>query len=174
MSVFKPGEQVRVADERLYRANPDGVKTELRMPQYFRGKTVTILQTRRKDGDYWVSNAVGDMACISEEHLSHVVDEAPTPPAPTREATLTTAANLVSGDRAKDYGDAAESFTRLAALWSPILGVDVTPEQVALCLTQLKISRLIVTPCHTDSWVDAAGYIALGSEIAARGREADG
>lgn len=94
--------------------------------------------------------------------------------APTREVTLTTAASLVSGDRAKDYGDAAESFTRLAALWSPILGVDVTPEQVALCLTQLKVSRLVVTPAHADSWVDAAGYIALGSEIAARGREADG
>lgn len=90
---------------------------------------------------------------------------------PVRERTLDSAARLISGDRAKDYGDAAESFTRLAALWSPILGVDVTPEQVALCLTQLKVSRLIVTPAHTDSWVDAAGYIALGSEIAARGRD---
>lgn len=93
---------------------------------------------------------------------------------PTREVTLTQAASLISGDRAKDYGDAGESFTRLAALWSPVLGVEITPEQVALCLTQLKVSRLIVTPTHTDSWVDAAGYIALGSEIAARGRDADG
>lgn len=90
---------------------------------------------------------------------------------PTREATLTTAASLISGDRAKDYGDAAESFTRLAALWTPILGAEITPEQVALCLTQLKVSRLIQSPGHTDSWVDAAGYIALGSEIAARGRD---
>lgn len=101
---------------------------------------------------------------------SYLISLATTTP-PVREVTLTTAASLISGDRAKDYGDAAESFTRLAALWTPILGVDVTPEQVALCLTQLKISRLVGTPGHTDSWVDAAGYIALGSEIAARGRD---
>ena len=85
---------------------------------------------------------------------------------PIREQTLTTAATLISGERANDYGDATESFTRLAKLWAPVLGVDVTATQVALCLTQLKISRLIATPTHGDSWIDAAGYIALGSEIA--------
>src|SRR5690606_40846076 len=95
-------------------------------------------------------NSFGDMTYINEEHLSPVADEPRRDP--VREATLTQAASLISGDRAKDYGDAAESFTRLAALWTPILGVDVTPEQVALCLTQLKVSRLIVTPGHTDSW----------------------
>lgn len=98
---------------------------------------------------------------------------------PIREQALTTAAQLISGDRARDYGDARESFTRLAKLWAPVLGVDVTPAQVALCLTQLKISRLIATPTHGDSWIDAAGYIALGAEIAATdvrdsGRARDG
>ena len=36
--------------------------------------------------------------------------------------------------------------------------------QVYLCLNQLKVSRLIETPTHADSWVDIAGYAALGGE----------
>ncbi|ALG30719.1 hypothetical protein AOZ07_02905 [Glutamicibacter halophytocola] len=83
-----------------------------------------------------------------------------------RETVLTTAEQLINGDRAKDYGDASENFQRIANLWEPILGVEVTATDVALCLTQLKVSRLITSPAHKDSWVDAAGYIALGGEIA--------
>ena len=81
---------------------------------------------------------------------------------------LTTAEQLINGDRARNYGDAATNFQRIADLWTPILGVTVTSEQVALCLTQLKIARLIQSPTHEDSWVDAAGYIALGGEIAGK------
>ncbi|MGP9528609.1 DUF6378 domain-containing protein [Glutamicibacter sp. AOP5-A2-18] len=84
----------------------------------------------------------------------------------TRETVLTTAEQLINGDRAKDYGDASENFQRIANLWAPILGVEVTATDVALCLTQLKVARLITSPAHKDSWVDAAGYIGLGGEIA--------
>ena len=38
--------------------------------------------------------------------------------------------------------------------------------QVALCLAQLKIARLIQSPEHPDSWVDLAGCAALGAEVA--------
>lgn len=84
-----------------------------------------------------------------------------------RERTLHTAAALISGDRARAYGDVGENFTRIGALSAPILGVqNITPAQVALCLTQLKVARLVANPTHVDSWVGAAGYIALGSEVA--------
>lgn len=85
---------------------------------------------------------------------------------PVRSWVLSTAGELINGQRAKDYGDAAENFQRIADLWQPILGVQPTPAQVALCLTQLKVARIITSPAHTDSWVDAAGYIALGAETA--------
>jgi hypothetical protein len=85
-----------------------------------------------------------------------------------RDEILTTAEQLINGPRAKDYGDAAENFQRIADLWRPVLGADVTPEQVALCLAQLKIARLISSPAHEDSWVDACGYLALGGEIAGK------
>ena len=83
-----------------------------------------------------------------------------------RRETLATAARLVHGDRQDDYGTPQQNFKRIAALWEPIFGKPVTPAQVALALTQLKIARLIHTPNHADSWVDAAGYIAIGAELA--------
>ena len=45
-------------------------------------------------------------------------------------------------------------------------GHDVDPEQVALCMAGIKIARLIQTPTHADSWLDLAGYAAVGSECA--------
>jgi hypothetical protein len=47
-----------------------------------------------------------------------------------------------------------------------VFGQTVTPEQVALAMTCLKVARLIETPDHEDSWVDIAGYGACGAEIA--------
>lgn len=107
----------------------------------------------------------GDLDCI--EQGGFVFAKVPDQPTSfTRETVLTTAEQLINGQRAKDYGDASENFQRIANLWAPILGVEVTASEVALCLTQLKVARLITSPTHKDSWVDAAGYIALGGEIA--------
>lgn len=89
-----------------------------------------------------------------------------TPEHNERAKVLSEAEQLINGDRAQAYGDPETNFGRLAQLWAPILGAEITPTQVALCLTQLKISRLINTPDHRDSYIDAAGYIALGAELA--------
>jgi hypothetical protein len=64
-------------------------------------------------------------------------------------------------DRGRVYGDAAANMAKTAQLWSLVLGVDVTPVQCALCLIQLKVARLLVTPDHSDSAVDIAGYAAV-------------
>lgn len=79
-----------------------------------------------------------------------------------------TAKNLIGGDgqRRQDYGGVEESFDCIAKLWSIVLGIGVSSEQVALCMVQLKLARLFVTPNHTDSWVDIIGYAALGGQIA--------
>jgi hypothetical protein len=89
----------------------------------------------------------------------------------TRDEVIAEASRLINGDRARDYGDASESFARLAALWSAVLCAPVAAHQVALCLLQLKVSRLCVTPTHADSWADAIGYLALGAEVAGREEE---
>jgi hypothetical protein len=81
-------------------------------------------------------------------------------------SVLSEAETLINGDRAADYGDARENFARIAHLWSGVLGVPVSPVQVALCMMQLKVARLCHSPDHRDSWIDAAGYAGLGARLA--------
>ena len=86
-----------------------------------------------------------------------------------RTEILHQADTLINGPRADAYGPPSVNFGRIATLWNPIFGQDVTPVQVALALSQLKVARLIQSPDHEDSWIDAAGYIALGGELATGG-----
>lgn len=85
-----------------------------------------------------------------------------------RRSVLKTAGDLIDGDRARDYGDAFEMHKRIASGWSHILGVDVKAHEVALCMAWLKISRLVESPSHADSYVDAVAYMALAAEIEKR------
>jgi hypothetical protein len=81
-----------------------------------------------------------------------------------RDWYLKRAADLINGDRAKDYGDAYDNHQRVATMWSAILGIKVSVRMVYLCLIALKISRLVKSPDHVDSWTDICGYGALGGE----------
>jgi hypothetical protein len=73
-------------------------------------------------------------------------------------SVLSDAADLVSGARQDLYGHPAEDFARTAALWRALFGWDVKPEDVALAMACVKLSRLRATPGHEDSVVDLAGY----------------
>lgn len=75
-----------------------------------------------------------------------------------RETLLETALELTGGDRKENYGDAKGNHERIAALWSVILGQDVTYQQVIQCMVAVKLARICETPDHRDSWVDVAGY----------------
>lgn len=71
---------------------------------------------------------------------------------------------LVYGDREKDYGSPLNEFLRTAKIWSAIIGAEVTPQQVALCMVGLKISR----ECHKhkrDNLIDGAGYFATLEKV---------
>jgi len=64
---------------------------------------------------------------------------------------------LVTGDRRADYGHPLDDFSRIATMWSAILGVAVSAEQVGLCQIAVKLSR----QCHRpkrDNLVDICGY----------------
>jgi hypothetical protein len=82
-----------------------------------------------------------------------------------RSLVLAEAMDLVTGDRNRDYGEPIENFERIAAGWRVLLGADVTPHQVALCMAWLKMARLCETPRHEDSYVDAAAYAALAAQL---------
>lgn len=81
-----------------------------------------------------------------------------------RKEILNKAESLVNGPRAKEYGDAHENHDRIAKMWSVLLDTEVSVEQVYQCMIAVKLARLTVTPEHEDSWVDIAGYAALGGE----------
>jgi hypothetical protein len=94
------------------------------------------------------------------------------PRTPESAQVLRRAESLVTGERRQDYGEAARSFASLATMWSTLLGLDdapLTPQQVALCLAALKLWRCSTSPGSMDSWVDLAGYAALGWEVAVAG-----
>lgn len=71
---------------------------------------------------------------------------------------LAEAHSIVNGQRRQDYGGPFESFSDIAKGWSLVLGIDVTPEQVGLCMIQLKVARAKNGGFHRDSFVDIAGY----------------
>ena len=83
------------------------------------------------------------------------------------------ASEYVDGPRADDYGDAFENFERIAEGWNIILKNALnthgyfTASHVALMMDWVKTSRLIETINHEDSWIDKAGYTALGAEFVA-------
>lgn len=81
------------------------------------------------------------------------------------------AVRVGEGDR--DYGHALRNFRNIAELWGVLLGVPVTRAQVAQCLAALKLARLIHDPGHADSWVDLAGYAALGPQMGGHANATD-
>ena len=81
-----------------------------------------------------------------------------------RKDILEKAEKMINGPRAKDYGAAHENHERIAKMWSVLLEREVTVAQVYQCMIAVKLSRLIETPGHEDSWLDICGYSALGGE----------
>jgi len=69
----------------------------------------------------------------------------------------TDAIAAVTGPRQRDYAHPKVNFQRIANLWSIVLDVDITPEQVALCMITMKVAREMNR--HTrDNLVDIIGY----------------
>lgn len=70
---------------------------------------------------------------------------------------LTEAEQIVGGSRRQDYGGVRGSFDKIALTWSAVLGIEVTGEQVGLCMIGMKLVRESHAHKH-DNLVDIAGY----------------
>ncbi len=81
-----------------------------------------------------------------------------------KEQLLTAALDAVTV-RGSAYGDAYTNHKRIADFWSLILETEVRPDQVAPMMIGVKLTRLIETPDHQDSYIDIAGYAATGSQV---------
>lgn len=82
-----------------------------------------------------------------------------------RAEILDTAYDIIHGDREKDYGLPIDSFRRLAQAFELVLGHPVTPVTAAALMIAMKLSRLSGGDYKDDTWVDIAGYAALGAEV---------
>lgn len=83
---------------------------------------------------------------------------------------FTVACKLVDMDRAQMYGDGTTNMRRIARLWSEYLGVDIRAKDVAAMMILHKVSRIAESHKRAgmnthDSWIDIAGYAALGDSI---------
>lgn len=90
---------------------------------------------------------------------------------------LKEAAGLVDGDRAQAYGDALQTHTNIATLWTATLtAAGMKPEKpldahvVAWMLSGLKQARSFAGPYRPDTYIDGAAYCAIAGDIAARSR----
>ena len=81
-----------------------------------------------------------------------------------RSALLRRATRIVNDDRNKSYGDPSENLATIADMWNTMFGGESTAHDVALAMIAVKLSRLVTTPNHEDSWTDIAGYAAIGWE----------
>lgn len=88
--------------------------------------------------------------------FARLFDERKVPP-----TVLSEAAAIVNGDREKTHGEPRKNLDAIAAMWRPIFGTSVTPEQVCLAMIALKVARAINSPRHRDHWTDIVGYVAL-------------
>jgi len=84
---------------------------------------------------------------------------------------LEEAKSLVTGPRAKSYGDAAVNHVRIADLWNVWLRNRawsrhdvITPYDVAMMMLLVKVARCQQQPSH-DNHTDLAGYAAVMEDI---------
>lgn len=68
------------------------------------------------------------------------------------------------GERNDGYDHPRPNFEKTAVVWSQILGKDVTPRQVALCMIGLKLVRDSHKP-KRDNLVDIAGYARCAERL---------
>ena len=71
---------------------------------------------------------------------------------------------ILSGPRAKDYGDKYTNHVNIAELWSSYLSYKISPHDVAICMALVKIARL-KNRRTKDCYMDIAGYAAIAAEI---------
>ena len=76
-------------------------------------------------------------------------------------------ASAIRGDRGAIYGHPYINHRRIADLWTAYLGHPITPDQAAICMALVKISRLSETPGHRgrDGYVDGVAYLSLAAML---------
>ena len=81
---------------------------------------------------------------------------------------LDKAKSIINGERQGTYGNAEDSFSVIAQMWTAYLGRDLTSVDVANMMILMKVARNSSGVYKDDNWIDICGYAALGGEIQAK------
>lgn len=94
-----------------------------------------------------------------------------------RTVILEKAEQCVNGSREQDYGTPESNFSTIASLWETYLNskhntrqvrdelISISPVDVAMMMSLLKIARVSSGNGTEDCYVDLAGYAACAGEI---------
>lgn len=77
-----------------------------------------------------------------------------------KQSILDEAEEIVNGSRQSDYGDANESFSRIATIASVMTGKDLSPEDCCAVMMAVKLVRESFNH-KRDNLVDLCGYAEL-------------
>jgi hypothetical protein len=89
---------------------------------------------------------------------------------PVRADILDEAKQAVCSDRNAEYGEPIENFSRWAGACNALGyrrpdGGLLKPHDLAVIMGLGKLSRSVQSPDKRDTWVDLAGYAAVGGEL---------
>lgn len=119
------------------------------------------------EGGYWFNSVFcgEELPLINHNDNYAIPESTPMQDIEAMEQTITDEAKaIVDGDRANDYGNANESFSRIAKLWSAYTGITISPWDVAQMMILLKVSRA-KTSRKRDTLVDIVGYAECASKL---------
>lgn len=75
--------------------------------------------------------------------------------------------DTVTGPRQEQYGPPEQMLTLIAHFWTPLFGVPMNAQTVAVALMLLKVARLIGGNGSPDTVLDTAGYAWLIAKVQA-------
>ena len=98
-----------------------------------------------------------DRCCVTFKKIGYVNEE-------NNKSILSEAEDIVNGSRQSDYGDARESFSRIATIASVMTGKELSPEDCCAVMMAVKLVRESFAH-KRDNLIDLCGYAELMNRL---------
>lgn len=109
---------------------------------------------------------IGNCGCIilRKDKINIIFKEVKDMDEENNKSILAEAEDIVNGSRQSDYGDANESFSRIATIASVMVGKELSPEDCCAVMMAVKLVRESFAH-KRDNLVDLCGYAELMNRL---------